>query len=42
LPITATYAIAFGIRHVLQSNDAGVLAILDGTTEVSPVVTVSR
>lgn len=39
LPITATYAIAFGIRHVLQSNDAALLDILDGTTEVDPVVT---
>lgn len=38
LPITATYAIAFGARHVLQSSDAALLAILDGTTEVDPVV----
>jgi|JI10StandDraft_1071094.scaffolds.fasta_scaffold354766_2 predicted dienelactone hydrolase len=40
--ITANYAIAFGIRHVLQSDDAEVLALLDGTTEVDPIVTVSH
>ena len=42
LPITHTYAVAFGIRTVLQSDDAALLAILDGTTEVDPVVTFSR
>lgn len=42
LPITATYAIAFGIRQVLQSDDAALLALLNGTTEVDPVVTVSH
>ena len=39
LPVTATYTLAFGIRHVLQSDDAALLAILDGSTEVDPVAT---
>ncbi|MCB9531477.1 MAG: hypothetical protein H6700_06905, partial [Myxococcales bacterium] len=42
LPTTATYAIAFAERHVLGSEDPGVLAILDGSTEVSTHVVVSR
>jgi predicted dienelactone hydrolase len=42
LPVTHTYVIGFGIRHVLQSNDAALLSILDGTTEVDPTVTFSR
>ncbi|MCB9659588.1 MAG: hypothetical protein H6726_18220 [Sandaracinaceae bacterium] len=39
LAITATYTLAFGIHTVLRSDDPAVLAILDGTTEVDPVVT---
>ncbi|MCA9532759.1 MAG: alpha/beta fold hydrolase [Myxococcales bacterium] len=39
LPVTATYTLAFGIRHVLQSDDPTLLAILDGSSEVDPVVT---
>lgn len=42
LPVTATYTLAFGIRHVLQSDDAALLAILDGSTEVDPVVTLTH
>ncbi len=42
LPLTATYTLAFGIRHVLQSDDAALLAIVDGSTEVDPVVTLTR
>lgn len=42
LPVTATYSIAFGTRTVLQSADSAVLAILDGTTVVDPVVTYAR
>jgi len=40
--ITANYAIAFGIRHVLQSDDPALLDLLDGTTEVDPIVSVSH
>lgn len=42
LPITATYAIAFGTRHVLQSDDPALLDLLDGTTEVNAVATLSH
>lgn len=42
LPVTATYAIAFGTRHVLQSDDPALLDLLDGTTEVDPVATLSH
>ena len=40
--ITANYAIAFGSRHVLESRNAELLDVLDGTTEVDPVVTVTH
>lgn len=42
LPVTATYTLAFGIRHVLQSSDPALLAILSGETEVDAVVTLTH
>lgn len=40
--IAATYAIAFGIRHVLGSDDGDVVGILDGTLQVSDRVNFAR
>lgn len=41
LAVTATYSIAFATRHVLGSDDPGVLGILDGSVEVSESVALS-
>lgn len=42
LMITATYVANFGTHTVLDSDDADVLAVLDGTTVVSDIVVMTR
>jgi len=41
-PIVNEYALAFGRRHVLGDDDPSVLSALDGSREVSPLVTFQR
>ncbi len=42
LRIAAVYAVAFGTRHVLQSSDPAVTAILDGSVDVSTSAELKR
>ncbi|MFT6398156.1 MAG: putative dienelactone hydrolase [Bradymonadia bacterium] len=42
LPTTATYAVAFGARHILGSSDPAVMSILDGSVEVSTSAVLMR
>ncbi len=41
-PIVNEYALAFGLRHVLSDDGPDVLSALDGSREVSPLVTFMR